>query len=149
MIPRRSSLAVLATSSSASARIASFDAGVFRSSVANERPERVDDSDRSNPIEQVYGHVEELEGGRVVDRRGRTLDVPAHTPFYASILCDLTPTLKNMARFAGPTQTPDSDGDFGDGANDGVSVEIISFNEPVDDARKRNAVLFEKLGLGS
>ena len=54
-----------------------------------------------------------------------------------------------MARFAGPTQPPDSDGDFGDGANDGVNVEIISFNKPVDDARKRNAVHSEKLGLGS
>ena len=85
--------------------------------MANERPERVDDSDRSNPIEQAYGHVEELKGGRVVDRRGRTLDVPARTPSHAYIICDLTPTLKNMARFAGLTQTPDSDGDFGDGAN--------------------------------
>ena len=53
------------------------------------RPERDDDSDRSNPIEQVYGYVEELKGGRVVDRRGRTLNVPAHTPFYTNI--DLTP----------------------------------------------------------
>ncbi len=54
-----------------------------------------------------------------------------------------------MAGFAGLTLTPDSDGDFGDGANDGVNVEIISFNKPVDDARKRNAVHSEKLGLGS
>jgi len=134
---------------SASARVAPFDDGVFRSSVAQERPERVHDSDRSNPIEQVYGYIEELKGGRIVDRRGRTLSVPAHTPFYASILRDLTPTLKNMARFAGLTQTPDCDDDFGDGSNDGVSVEIISCNKLDDDTKKQNAVLFEKLGLGS
>ncbi len=84
-----------------------------------------------------------------MDRRGRTLNVPAHTPFYAYLICDLTPALKNIARFAGLTQTPDCDGDFGEGANDGVSVEIVSFNEMVDDARKRNAAPFEKLGLGS
>ena len=54
-----------------------------------------------------------------------------------------------MAGFAGLKQSPAPDGDFGDGANDGVNVEIISFNKPVDDARKRNAVHSEKLGLGS
>ncbi len=70
-------------------------------------------------------------------------------PFYAYMLCDLTPALKNMAKFAGLTQPPDSDGDFGDIANYGVYLETISFNELVDDAKKRNAVLFEKLGLGS
>jgi len=43
-----------------------------------------------------------------------------------------------MARFAGRMQTPDSDGDFGYGANDGEHVEIISFNKPVDDAKKCN-----------
>ena len=54
-----------------------------------------------------------------------------------------------MARFAGLSQTPDPDGDLGDGADDGVDVEIVSSNKPVDDAKERNAVLFEKLGLGS
>jgi hypothetical protein len=117
--------------------------------VAKEKPERVDDSDKMNPIEQVYDHVEELKGGRVADRRGRTLNVPAHTPFYAYLICDLTPTLKNLARFAGLTQAPDCDGDFGHGADYGADVEIISFNKPVDDAKERNAVLFETLGLGS
>ncbi len=117
--------------------------------MANERPERADDSDVSNPIEQACGHVEEMKGGRVAVRRGRTLNVPAHTPFYAYIICDLTSTLKNIARFAGLTQTPDSDGYFGYSANYGVDVEITSFNDLVDDANKRNAVLFEKLGLGS
>ena len=117
--------------------------------MAKESPERVDESDKSNPIEQTCGYVEELKGGRVVDRRGRTLNVPAHTPFYAYIICDLTPTLKTMAKFAGLTQTPDCDGYFGYSANDGVYVEIISFNKLVDDARKHNAALFEKLGLGS
>ncbi len=84
-----------------------------------------------------------------MDRRGRTLNVPAHTPSYADIICDLTRTLKNMARFAGLTQAPDCDGDSGDGSNDGVSVENISLDKLDDDARKRNAVPFEKLGLGS
>jgi len=54
-----------------------------------------------------------------------------------------------MAKFAGLTQTPDSDGYFGYSANYGVYLEIISFNKLVDDAKKRNAVPFEKLGLGS
>jgi hypothetical protein len=46
------------------------------------------------------------------------------------------------------TQTPDSLGFFGYSNNYGTYIEIISFDKLVSDAKKRNAVLFEKLGLG-
>ncbi len=45
------------------------------------------------------------------------------------------------------TPTPDSLGFFGYNTNLGVYVEIISFDKLVGDAKKRNAMLFEKLGL--
>ncbi len=93
--------------------------------------------------------MEEIKNGQVMDRRGRTINVPPQTPFYVYIICDLTPSLKKMAKLAGLTQTPDINGYFGYSSNYGVYIEVISFNKLIDDAKKRNAILFDKLGLGS
>jgi hypothetical protein len=101
-----------------------------------------------NPIAQVYNYVNEIKLGKVYDRHGRLLNVPPQTPFYAYIICDLTKSLRTRALMAGLTQTPDSLGFFGYSNNYGTYIEIISFDKLVSDAKKRNAVLFDKLGLG-
>jgi hypothetical protein len=113
------------------------------------RPARDDYSDEENPIAQVYGYVREIKQGTAKDRQGRPIRVPPHTPFYAYIVCDLTPKLIRQAENAQLTPTPDSQGFFGYNSNLGIYVEVLSFDKLVGDARKRNAVLFEKLGLKS
>ena len=47
------------------------------------------------------------------------------------------------------TQTPDSQGYFGSNAKLGIYIEVISFDKLIDDAKQRNAVLFQQLGLGA
>ena len=113
------------------------------------RPARDDYTDDENPIAQVYGYVREIKQGTAKDRQGRPIRVPTHTPFYAYVVCDLTPKLITQAENAQLTPTPDSQGFFGYNSNLGVYVEVLSFDKLVGDARKRNAVLFEKLGLKS
>ncbi len=113
------------------------------------RPARDDYTDEENPIAQVYGYVREIKAGTAKDRHGRPIRVPPSTPFYAYLVCDLAPKLMTQAENAQLTPTPDSLGFFGYNSNLGVYVEILSFNKLVNDARKRNAVLFEKLGLRS
>jgi hypothetical protein len=114
------------------------------------RPARDDYSGKEgkNPIEQVYGYIEAIKAGKTVDRQGRPITVPDHIPSYAYIICDLTPTLKKQARYAQLTATPDSQGYFGYQKELGLYLEIMSFDKLLSDAEKRNAVLFEKLGLG-
>ena len=114
------------------------------------RPARDDYSGKEgkNPIEQVYGYVEAIKAGKVMDSQGRPISVPGHIPAYAYIICDVTPTLKKQARYAQLTITPDSQGYFGYQKELGLYVEIISFDKLLGDAEKRNAILFEKLGLG-
>ena len=75
------------------------------------------------------------------------LNVPDRTPFYCYVVCDLTPRLKEQARFASLRTTPDGNGYFG--FNDEVCAEhqVIGFDKLVQDANKRNRVLFEKLNL--
>lgn len=111
------------------------------------RPARDDYDDEENPISQVYSYVRQIKAGTAKDRQGRPIRVPGHTPFYAYIVCDLTPKLMIQAENSQLTPTPDSLGFFGYNTNLGVYVEILSFDKLVSDAKKRNAVLFEKLGL--
>lgn len=113
------------------------------------RPARDDYSAKEgkNPIEQVYGYVEAIKAGKVEDHQGRPISIPEHMPAYAYIICDVTPTLKKQARYAQLTITPDSQGYFGYQKELGLYIEIISFDKLLGDAEKRNAILFDKLGL--
>jgi hypothetical protein len=56
---------------------------------------------------------------------------------------------KMQAKSAGFRQTADAAGFFGDNYNFGVYVDIVSCDKLIGDAKKRNAVLFEKLGLAT
>ena len=113
------------------------------------RPARDDysEKDGKNPITQVFDYVKLIKSGKAKDRRGRPLNIPDSIPFYAYIVCDITPTLTKQADYASLTPTPDSRGFFGYHKM-GVYIEVISFDKLVDDARKRNAILFDKLGVG-
>lgn len=113
------------------------------------RPVRDDYTDEENPISQVYKYVETIRTGKALDRHGRPINIPEKTPFFAYIVCDITPTLTRQARFFTLRQTHDAAGFFGYNESLGVYVEIMSFDKLLGDAKKRNAVLFEKLGIGT
>ena len=113
------------------------------------RPARDDYSDKEekSPILQVFDYIDQLKSGRAKDRSGRPISLPDHIPIYAYIVCDLTPTLCKQARNYSLTKTPDSQGYFGYHREHGAYIEVISFDKLVDDAKRRNKVLFEKLGI--
>ncbi|MEQ8637958.1 ATP-binding protein [Gimesia maris] len=114
------------------------------------RPLRDDYNEKKdkNPIQQVYNYVELIKSGKAKDRNGRPIKVLQGTPFYGYIVCDMMSKLEEQAKYAQLTKTPDGMGYFGYNAQVGVYVEIISFDKVVADAKKRNAVFFEKLGVG-
>ena len=111
------------------------------------RPVRDDYNNEDNPISQVYSYIDTIREGTAKDRNGRPITIPDRTPFFAYIVCDITPTLRRQAKTAGLRQTADAAGYFGYNDNYGVYVDIISFDKLLGDAKKRNAILFEKLGL--
>lgn len=113
------------------------------------RPARNDYDDTANPITQVYDYVRAIKAGKAKDRLGRPITVPDHTPFYAHIICDMTPSLREQADNATLTPAPDSHGYFGYNPSLRVFVEVVSFDKLIDDAKRRNQVLFDQLGLGS
>lgn len=111
------------------------------------RPARDDYADDENPIAQIYDYIRDIKSGRSLDRHGRPISVSPKTPFFAFAVCDLTQTLRKQAENARLTLMPDAQGYVGFNDNLGVYIEVVSFNKLLADAKRRNAVLFDKLGM--
>jgi hypothetical protein len=63
------------------------------------------------------------------------------------VVCDITREIEIAANDKALLKTPDGIGYFGFNPNLNTYIEVISYDKLVGDARKRNHVLFEKLGL--
>ena len=111
------------------------------------RPMRDDYSEDEDPIRQVYRYIGEIKRGQKTDKDGRPFRASETTPFYCYIIADLTERLKEQAEHANLRLTPDGSGYFGYNESIGAYVEIMDFDKMIQDSKKRNRVLFEKLSL--
>ena len=122
----------------------------YRSCVIVEfkRPERNDYTRSKNPITQVRDYMDDLREGRRQANNGRTLHTLKDVPFYCYIVCTITPKLRKMAKkdymFK---ETPNGQGLFLLDGENRAYIEIMSFDEMLANARKRNRIFFEKLNL--
>lgn len=113
------------------------------------RPGRDQYKESDNPIQQLFDYVEKIRGGSQVDKDGRPINLPANVPFYVYVVCDLTQDIHRFSKSAGLTISPDALGYFGFNQNYGCYVEVISFSKMLEDSKKRNRVMFERLNLPS
>lgn len=111
------------------------------------RPMRDDYEDEENPIEQVINYTQEIREGLMKDHKGRQILVSDKSQFYLYIIADMTQKLKKSAINRGMTRTPDGMGYFWYNSAPEINayVEIISYEKLLNDAKKRNRILFEKL----
>ena len=101
-----------------------------------------------NPIEQTEKYIDNLLDGKVKNRTGRTVEVNEKTPFYIYIVCDVTPTLEKILKRREFERTPDGKGYFKVKSKYySAYFEVLPFEKVLDDARKRNRILFEKLNI--
>jgi hypothetical protein len=111
------------------------------------RPDRKGFSQESNPLAQVYAYIRAMRSGTAKDDKGRPLHAATNAAFYVYLIADLTPALTQLAQDGSFTKTPDGLGYFGYNTNYGAYVEIVSYTKLIIDAKRRNRVLFDKLGL--
>lgn len=115
------------------------------------KPQRDDykDYDESkNPIEQSEKYIELLLDGKVKGRNGRIVEVNKSTPFYIYIICDIRPTLEKILERREFDRTPDGLGWFKVKSKFySAYFEVMPFEKVLNDARKRNRILFEKLKI--
>lgn len=113
------------------------------------RPERDDYSEEENPIKQVLDYIEDFRNKRVRKSDGQIITtIDDNTPFQCYIVCDITPNLFNfMKLYDDFEQYPDKHGFRSYRKNYNAMIDIISFENLIVDARLRNEIFFEKLGL--
>lgn len=111
------------------------------------KPERKEYNDDSNPIGQIYEYIEEINAGTAMNKDGRQIITTNSTLFFVYIICDITNNIEKYAKRASLHKTPDNLGYIGYNDEYRANVEIISFDKMLKDAKKRNRILFDKLGI--
>ena len=66
---------------------------------------------------------------------------------YKRQVCDITSKLRKIAEDFDFIETPDKRGMYKYHDKKRAYIEILSFDKIIDDAGKRNRILFEKLGI--
>ena len=112
------------------------------------RDDYKDYNDEKNPIEQTERYIDNLLNKKVKGRNGRTVEVTEKTPFYIYIVCDITPSLEKILKNREFDRTPDGKGFFKVKSKYySAYFEVLPFVKILDDARKRNRILFDKLNI--
>ena len=111
------------------------------------KPLRNDYTASENPIQQMLGYVDKLGTNKVKDKEGRFINVGSNTQFYLYAVCDITPNLRKVADDRDFVETPDGLGYYRYHDKKKAYIEILSYDKIIQDAMKRNKLLFDKLGL--
>ncbi|PRC94335.1 ATP-binding protein [Solimicrobium silvestre] len=111
------------------------------------RPERNEyPSKDEDPVEQILRYVRKIKDGEAKSIKGKTIN-GQKIPFYAYIICSLTPKIRQIAADRDFTPTADNEGYFSFHKNSGCYIEILSYDKMLNDAKKRNRAFFDKLQI--
>ncbi len=111
------------------------------------KPMRNDYTERDNPINQLFKYARQIRSGRAEDANGRPIKVNSSTRLYLYAVCDITSTLEAILENYSFDYTPDGIGRYMYNKQFNAHVEVISFDKLVNDAKMRNHIFFEKLGI--
>lgn len=101
-----------------------------------------------DPLTQAFRMVRDIHDSKLLDKNGRPVRPASDKiPSYCHIICDITSALEIKLQNMGALRTPDNQGYFGFNPNLHAYYEVISYQKMLDDAKKRNRILFEKLNI--
>lgn len=100
-----------------------------------------------NPVDQILEYIELIQDGRAENRKGRKIEVSGATYFFGYVICEIDSNLKKVLSRKTMRQTPDERGMFGYFESHKAYIEVIGYDKMLDDAFKRNHILFNKLQI--
>ena len=103
------------------------------------------DNTKDNPLSQMGGYIDEIISGRKKRANGLSFGDCSKTSFRCYAICDLTPKMIRCCKDAGLRATPDGMGFSGYQPERNAYFEVITYSKLLADAKKRNAILFDKL----
>jgi hypothetical protein len=113
------------------------------------KPVRNDYNDDENPFTQIYGYIEELRAGSVVDKDGAAIqEINDQTPFFCYIIADITPNLRRWLKMAQVNvPLPGGGGFYGYNDEYKAFIQALSYKYVLKDARLRNEAFFKRLKI--
>jgi hypothetical protein len=111
------------------------------------RPMRTNYPDDDNPFDQVLQYVNDIGNGKARTEEGRDVPVAQGVHYYCYVVADPNEKLARHAKMAGLEKTPDGQGYFGYNKPYRAYIELISYSKLLTDAKQRNRVFFDKIGL--
>lgn len=113
-----------------------------------QRDDFVNPSSQEDPVQQIVRYVNNIRDGKYKTPEGRRILVCDNTPFYGYIVCDLTPKVELwLEREKDFKPMPDRLGWFRWMGNINLYIEVNSWDKILKDARMRNQIFFQKLGI--
>lgn len=113
------------------------------------RPKRTDYSDSENPITQACRYARQVLEGKyeLPDGLEPIKADKMNTPVYIYVVSDMVNKIRQFADEANLTLGPDGERYFGYMKAYNAYVEVMSYRSLIENAKMRNAVFFNKLGL--
>ena len=113
-----------------------------------QRDDFVDPSSKEDPVQQIVRYLNNIRDGKYRTPEGRKILVADNTPFYGYVVCDLTPKVEAwLEREKDFKPMPDRLGWFQWMGNINLYIEVVSWDKVLKDAKMRNQVFFQKLGI--
>lgn len=113
-----------------------------------QRDDFVNPSSQEDPVQQIVRYVNNIRDGKYKTPEGRKMLVGNNTPFYGYVICDLTPKVESwLEREKDFKPMPDRLGWFQWMGNINLYIEVISWDKVLKDAKMRNQIFFQKLGI--
>ena len=109
------------------------------------RPQR-DVLDQS-PIDQMYKIIRAIKDRKIKRDNGRDIQVNESTKFNCFLICDITDSIKDDVVGRDFIKLEGNLGYYNYNKNLNAFVEVLAFDQLVNDVKKRHKAFFEKLGI--
>lgn len=109
------------------------------------RPRRSEYKDNENPIQQVQNYIKELQNSSFYDYKGKPIKLKENTIFYCFIIADILGKMEDWTYTL--KETADGRRIYQPDRGFTGSIEIIGWDQLINDAKIRNQAFFEKAGL--
>ena len=109
------------------------------------RPGREHYNDAENPIRQIKEYMDDIVEGKVKTKDGEFLNGTENIRFFCYIICDVDLSIKKLAKLEDLKVTSDNMGFYKYIDSYKAYLEINPYNKLIQDSKKRNRILFDKL----
>lgn len=111
------------------------------------KPERTNYNEKENPIAQALRYIREIRDKKTITHSGKKFRLTDNSPIHIYVICHIVENLKKHMSGFNYIESPDGEGLWLYMPHENALVQVMSFEKLIADAKKRNDVFFQKLGI--